>query len=191
MSDTHNPADPVLTDFRVDTDIPSGLEAVARFQSIKRWHMIDTSRQQSIAEHSANVALLCYHIAHTAPEVYFGPGIGVLLPALTHDFEEVFMGDIPTHTKKYLGGIDELERHLLPPEYRTDAHNPNVRLLIKLADLADGIRFIERHGLDRVAIWAGDGLRVQLRNKLLQAESEWPEHVFEHCKNKITEYTLL
>lgn len=176
-----------MDDFRVDTDIESGLEAVTRFQSIRRWHMIDTTRSQSIGEHSANVALLAYHIAIYAPGGYFGSASSVLAPALFHDLPEVFMGDIPTHTKKYLTGVKELEERLTPVEFKYEA-NENVNLLIKLCDLADGIRFIEKYGVDRVAIFAMDGLRAQLGNKLLHARAIWPEHVYELVNNKLQTY---
>jgi hypothetical protein len=36
-----------MDDFRVDVAFDPGLEAVARFQSIRRWHMVDTTRAQS------------------------------------------------------------------------------------------------------------------------------------------------
>lgn len=176
-----------MDDFRVDVDIDPGLEAVTRFQSIKRWHMVDTTRTQSIAEHSANVALLAYHISITAPGGYFGPGESILAPALFHDLPEVFCGDIPTHTKKHLTGLKELEERLTPPEFRYEA-DEKVHALVKLCDLADGIRFIERYGVDRVAIFATDGLRIQMSGRLLRARAAWPTHVFEHVNDKIQTY---
>ena len=88
-----------MDDFRVDTDIEPGLEAVTRFQSIRRWHMVDTTRSQSIAEHSANVALLAYHIAIYAPEGYFGSAAGVLAPAMFLPLRFVH----PVRTKRWRG----------------------------------------------------------------------------------------
>jgi hypothetical protein len=106
---------------------------------------------------------------------------------LFHDLPEVFCGDIPTHTKKYLTGLKELEARLTPPEYRYEA-DEKVHALVKLCDLADGIRFIERYGVDRVAIFATDGLRVQMSGKLLRARATWPMNVFEHVNDKIQTY---
>jgi hypothetical protein len=176
-----------MDDFRVDMSIDAGLEAVTRFQSIKRWHMVDTTRTQSIAEHSANVALLAYHISTTCPDGYFGSGEAILAPALFHDLPEVFMGDIPTHTKKHLTGIQQLEDLLTPPEFKYEASD-QVHALVKLCDLADGIRFIERYGVDRVAIFATEGLRAQLKIRLTSARANWPEHVFNHVDDKISIY---
>jgi len=176
-----------MDDFFVDPSIESGIEAVTRFQSIKRWHMVDTCRQQSIAEHSANVALLAYHIATFAPDGYFGPAGLILAPALFHDLPEVFMGDIPTHTKKHLKGIDELEERLTPPEFRYIA-SERAHMLIKVCDLADGIRFIEKYGVDRVAVFAMQGLQEQLKKKFTEARAHWPEEVYHYVDDKIGTY---
>ena len=176
-----------MSDFHVNTKVPPGLEAVTRFQSIKRWHMIDTCRQQSIAEHSANVALLAYHIAVFAPGTYFGPAQNLLAPALFHDLPEVFMGDIPTHTKRHLKGVTELEDNLTPTEFRYEA-SAQVHLLVKLCDLADGLSFIEKYGVDRVAVFAMKGLHTQLDKKFAKARTEWPEDVYRYVHDKVYLY---
>ncbi|CAB4120823.1 HD domain containing protein, partial [uncultured Caudovirales phage] len=92
----------------------ASIEAVMRFHAVKRWHMIDTTRQQTLAEHSANVALLAYHIALHAPLMIFGGALAVSGMALLHDIDEVFTGDIPTHTKQHLIGLQELEDQNTP-----------------------------------------------------------------------------
>lgn len=176
-----------MHDFYVDTDVDPALEAATRFQSIKRWHMVDTCRNQSIAEHSANVALLAYYISMTSPINYFDGPATCALAALFHDLPEVFMGDIPTHTKKHLKGIKELEANLTPRMYEVEVSD-NTNLLLKMCDLADGIRFIEKFGVDRVSIFAMNGLREQLQNKYAEAKSMWPEHVFNGVWDKIETY---
>lgn len=47
------------------------LESIMRIQAVKRWHMIDTTRTQNLAEHSANVAMLAMLIALSAPIEFF------------------------------------------------------------------------------------------------------------------------
>jgi len=98
-------------------DDRSELESVMRFHAVKRWHMIDTTRQQTLAEHSANVALLAYVIANGAPQMFFGPAEGVTTAALVHDLGEVFTGDIPSHTKvagALHSRLSHLEKTTLP-----------------------------------------------------------------------------
>lgn len=179
-----------MDDFRVDVAFDPGLEAVTRFQSIRRWHMVDTTRAQSIAEHSANVALLAYHIAYKVPGGFFGDPCKVLAPGLMHDLPEVFMGDIPTHTKKYLSGVKELEGRLTPREYQYES-TADIDMLVKICDLADGIRFVERFGVDRVAIFATEGLRHQLDVKLKQIRAKWPEEVWMMVEDTINDYLCL
>jgi len=165
-----------------------GLEAVMRLHAVKRWHMIDTTRQQTLAEHSANVALLAYYIAITAPEMFFGAAQGVSAYALVHDLAEVFTGDIPSHSKRHLIGVDELEERVLPRMFRIE-HTRNTQLMVKLCDLADGIRFVRLHGVDVTARHAKEGLEKQLADRKQDAIAmEWPEIVLKHVWQAISFY---
>jgi len=167
----------------------AGIEAVMRFQSVKRWHMIDTTRQQTLAEHSANVALLARQIANTAPRMFFGDAALVADRALRHDVPEVFTGDIPTHTKRHLDGLTGVERMVTPPGMRMRDPSPVIDLLIKLCDLADGIRFIRLHGVGATAKHAQSGLDAQFNEKVATMTTrEWPEEVQGHVRKAITFY---
>lgn len=168
-------------------DLP--IEAIVRAQSVKRWHMIDTTRIQSIAEHSANVATLAYYISISSPQGYFGSPADAALCGLLHDISEAFTGDIPSHTKRELQGVDSLEDRLTPVVL-TQKPNNDLALLIKLCDLADGIRFISAHGTDSTAKWAHDGLQEQLNMKMELAQKSWPEHVYDHVIAKIAKYAF-
>lgn len=165
------------------------VETVMRLHSVKRWHMIDTTRQQTLAEHSANVAILAMVIARTAPIDYFDTFAAVATYALCHDVAESFTGDIPTHTKRELQGIAALEAAVTHPAFTVEA-SANTRMLVKLCDLADGIRFIRLHGVDLTAEHAKEGLEEQF---LLKCESardslEWPEHVISHVRGNLLFY---
>ena len=165
-----------------------GLEAAMRLHAVKRWHMIDTTRQQTLAEHSANVALLAYYIAVTSPEMFFGPAQGISAYALVHDLAEVFTGDVPSHSKRYLTGVGELEERVLPRMFQIE-HTRNTRLMVKLCDLADGIRFVRLCGVDGTARHAKEGLEKQLADRKQDAVAmEWPDHVLEHVWQAINFY---
>jgi hypothetical protein len=158
------------------------VESVMRFGAVKRWHMIDTTRQQTLAEHSANVAALAYLVAVRSPLMFFGPAQNVACHALLHDMPEVFTGDIPSHTKKYLSGIDYLEDTVTPAAFKYGVRCcSNVALMIKICDLVDGIRFIRLHGVDVTAKHAMVGLEAQLKDRLATAITEWPVAVFERA----------
>ena len=165
------------------------IETVMRMSAVKRWHMIETSRTQTLAEHSANVALLAMAIAKNAPINYFDSYVEVALAALVHDVPEAFTGDIPTPTKRHLTGVDELEHALTDPTFKYYG-NDNTHALIKMCDLADGIRFIRVHGLDMTGGHAQKGLEAQLATKIEFVETElgWPEHLAAHVVNMLDFY---
>ncbi len=165
------------------------LETVMRLHSVKRWHMIDTTRQQTLAEHSANVALLAFLIAKTAPIEFFDTYAAVTAAALIHDVPEAFTGDIPSHTKRELSGIEELEQRVGATEFQVEV-NENTRMLIKLCDLADGIRFIRLHGVDMTAQHARGGLEAQMVKRLQVASEDlnWPQHLLEHVTDNLSFY---
>jgi 5'-deoxynucleotidase YfbR-like HD superfamily hydrolase len=172
----------------------AGIEAVMRLQAVKRWHMIDTTRQQTLAEHSANVALLAYYVAVSSPQMFFGPAIYVMGAGLLHDLPEVFTGDIPSPTKKHLQGLDELESSVIPKEYAIDyQHSSAVKCLVKVCDLADGIRFIRNHGVDATATHAQEGLEKQWAALVELTRMAWPaevhSHVFGTCSFYVYEYS--
>lgn len=162
------------------------VEAVMRLHAVKRWHMIDTTRQQTLAEHSANVAALAYVIAMRAPGMFFGPAYHVAGRALLHDIDEVFVGDIPTHTKRHLQDIRKLERSITPEIFHPAAAEHNTDILVKFCDLADGIRFIRLHGVDITSRHAKEGLERQYQEKV--TTTNWPPHVLDHVVKMTTFY---
>jgi len=165
------------------------LEVVMRLQAVKRWHMIETTRVQTLAEHTANVSLLGVAIALTTPGMFFVTS-SVALTALVHDASESLIGDIPTHTKRLLGPLAKsLEAEVLPETF-SSLVNPGERErdLIKLCDLIDGIRFIRIHGVDMTADHAQEGLEEQLLGLLDRVFLKWPLEVYQHVRERIVFY---
>jgi 5'-deoxynucleotidase YfbR-like HD superfamily hydrolase len=185
-----NPVDDLAPFYAYGPD-KVALETIMRLQAVKRWHMLDTTRQQTLAEHSANVAMLAFLIAATAPEMYFGPAAGLAARALIHDLDEVFSGDIPTPTKDYGSmrkTIKELEKRLVPRVFELYLDSaPDHDLLIKLCDLADGIRFIRLHGVDVTSVHARSGLEKQLKKKY-DAMQNWPAKIRRHVSQHVQFY---
>lgn len=167
------------------------LEIIMRFHAVKRWHMIDTTRQQTIAEHSANVAALTYLIAMKAPAAFFGPPEVSVVYALSHDMAETLTGDMPSITKNFAdirSHLDKLEQSVIPLMWRIPVHD-NIKLMVKLCDLADGIRFIRLHGVDMTARHAKDGIERQFQERIKQADIRgWPTVVTEMVAKTLTFY---
>lgn len=156
------------------------LETVMRMHSVKRWHMIDTTRQQNLAEHSANVAMLVFILVNRFPWLVENdprPNAFAVMAALVHDIGESFTGDIPTYTKPHLTGLDNLEEDVTPRMFQF-TWTEEVTLLVKLCDLADGIRFIRLHGVDGTARHAREGLEKQMLIRKEQAYGLWGDKFF-------------
>lgn len=168
------------------------LEAIMRLQAVKRWHMIETNRTQTLAEHSANVALLASWIAFTSPLESFSNPRDIATMALLHDMPEAFTGDIPSHSKRHLSGIDRLEEGTMPSDFTLLFPPPteNDKMLLKMCDLADGIRFIRTHGVDATGVHAQEGLEAQLRDRRHHAEAglKWTDALRTHVMTKIMFY---
>lgn len=164
------------------------VEAVMRLQAVKRWHMIETTRTQTLAEHSANVAALAFLVARTCPGMHFGDACNVATYGLVHDMPEVFIGDIPTHSKRWLRkeDLDRAEAIVTPMVFLRPAlqSDNSVKLLVKICDLVDGIRFIRIHGCDITSRHAQQGLERQLEEKYGEAYDSWPAEVYAHVYQK-------
>lgn len=157
--------------------------------AVKRWHMIDTTRQQNLAEHTANVSLLSWVIVHTSKAQFFDP-LMVLQYAMVHDLGEAFLGDVPTHSKLLIGKdlIDLAEQSVTPGIFRAVSPATDEKLLVKLCDLADGIRFVRLHGVDATAGHAQLGLEKQLVQRLSDGLSAWPLAVYNHVMESVIFY---
>jgi hypothetical protein len=149
-----------MNEFRALDDVNWDVETIVRMQGIRRWHMIPVLREQTLAEHSFNVAALHYVI-----RMRLDPSGGYAHPmagaALFHDIEEAFTGDIPTPTKKFLSGHTELREMTVHPTFDFQEGDTFDQMLLKICDLADGIRHIKHFGIGQPAKHAEIGLREQ------------------------------
>lgn len=177
-------------DFFIHSKEWRGIESIARLRDVKRWHMVGTSQAQSLGEHSANVALLAAMIAYTAPIFWFDNHTSIALVALTHDIAEVFTGDIPSHTKQYLSGMEDLEDKVTHPTLEWGIEiTYRSKMLIKICDIADGIRFIRSYGVGSAAARARTWLEDKLTEKFNQLSVDcWPEHVISHVRRNVVFY---
>lgn len=114
-----------------------------RAEDVIRYHMVRTKRTQNLAEHSFNVAVIAAAIAEelrlTREEIN-----QITYIALTHDLDEVFTGDVPSHTKAALRerGTDW---SVLEGNFPVD-HTKNSHWIVKIADVVESIRFLRWNG---------------------------------------------
>lgn len=129
---------------------------ILRASSVKRFHIVETIREQRLSEHLFSVAVLAGEIAGRA-------GVrpvniqSVMIAALFHDIEEVVTGDSPTQTKKRIreAGIDV---NTLFNEYKVIVNTdvitnsvPDLEKIIKCADYLDALFFLKESGVGRHA----------------------------------------
>lgn len=125
---------------------------VMRLSNIKRWGIIEMSRDQSVAEHSYNVSMICHMIMHTMNDDRIKPDV-VINWALFHDLPEVVTGDIPTPLKAIGPQIFRQMEEKLFPEYSriraTMAKDHSMEMaIVKVADYIDAIQFAKKFCID-------------------------------------------
>lgn len=104
-----------------------------RLATVRRWGIVATLREQSVAEHTFNVVMIsraiCSYMEWDDTEV--------IKCALDHDLDEAIIGDIPTPTKRRLGCSNILGEESERKEYTSLAH-----AIVKCADFLEAIHFL-------------------------------------------------
>lgn len=81
------------------------LNLIMRGGRVKRYHVMDTLKQQTVAEHSFGVAWLVYQLSEGMPSV------DLLMASLAHDVAECETGDLPAPAKKKLGISEQFAKY--------------------------------------------------------------------------------
>jgi 5'-deoxynucleotidase YfbR-like HD superfamily hydrolase len=145
-----------------------------RASHVKRWHIVQTARQQTLAEHSFNVAAIAGELAVKMQWVglmHVSRKLHLLDWALQHDLIEVKTGDMPTPFKdaiRAVGGekmLEALEDRVDPQQmyhYR-QYKGTEEEMIVKLADTIEAVYFLQDNGIGYHARQVLNGLRVNLR----------------------------
>jgi 5'-deoxynucleotidase YfbR-like HD superfamily hydrolase len=116
---------------------------VLRNTHVTRWHIVDFVKNQSVAEHSFNVALLAGFLAQKKGL----PWQEVMISALYHDLGEALTGDMPTVLKEAINYSDPVEHRMKYLGAPIKESNPEYKEVIKLADLVDAVYFLKKYGI--------------------------------------------
>jgi 5'-deoxynucleotidase len=153
---------------------------------VRRWHIVQTSREQTLAEHSFAVAVIAGSLA--ASMRYKGLmhdrlQLKLLQHALAHDLIEVRTGDMPTPFKRFLeqaggAGIVEKAEDLVDSDHTgamRQVGGTEIETIVKLADMVEAIYFLQDNGVGAHAKIVLDGLRMNLSLAVNDAAKQWPE----------------
>ena len=147
-----------------------------RASHVKRWQIVLTSRPQSLAEHSFNVAMLAQSIAMRCEDAFLSSEqmFELVNWALLHDIIEIRTGDLATPFKdklRKIGGDDILDRaesdfdlgySTLKQKYK----GTEIEAIVKCADMVDAIYFLGESGLSQQSVRVEWQLRKELQDML-------------------------
>jgi len=141
--------------------------------NVRRWHMVRPLHEQTVADHSARVALLARHLA--PGDLHVIERAQLLELALVHDAHETRFGDIPGPAK------DEMMKHEIDIDgwcrwafWNGDPYDrvtDRVRHLVEVADHLEGALFAQRNFpelAEQMAMKALDTARALLTDESVE-----------------------
>lgn len=156
----------------------------SRTKYINRWALMRNTRYETLSEHSAEVAQLCFALASIGNK-YLGKQYNcerAALLGLYHDVPEIITGDLPTPVKYYSNETKEaykaveknaskqllsmLPEELLPqyePLFKKKSEDKELWKLVKAADKISGyLKCVDERK-------AGNGEFIEAEEKLLKS----------------------
>jgi len=146
--------------------IDLSLGDVYRASDVKRWGIVKVAKEQSVAEHSYQVAMITARLCQLH-------GLGgektqrAVWYALTHDLPEVLTGDIATPLKDFLGAdtrsrLKEFEERVTVAGRETQCDDPEIVDIVKTADIIEAIAFLRQNALTL----HGTQIQASMMNKI-------------------------
>lgn len=133
------------------------LKDVYRATDVNRWGIVKVARNQSIAEHSFQVAMIASRICDLLGEHQCFKD-NVVWRALTHDLTEVLTGDLASPLKPLLG--DEAQARLKSFEQSITIlglpqaqGESKAQQVVKAADLIEAIAFLDQNAMTSHGEW--------------------------------------
>ncbi len=150
------------------------LAHVRRMGHIKRWHLVNTTRQQTLAEHSFMVAII---VARMMQKLGFDMTAAMWRQAMFHDVAEIAIGDIPTPAKKLISGpaVTRAEQRIgraIQDEFpwagavEPSFANESFMAVLDCADVMEAFLWIRENGAGEQAKRASDQLALALTERV-------------------------
>ncbi len=140
--------------------MPINLKDRMRAGTVKRWHIVATHRDQTLAEHHYRVWVIADELYRKVAGAHYSESVHHEVQgwALAHDEPEILMGDVPTPTKHLLEAVvsdpgdrsifRDIETKLCPAWASTERaiRNTPSAYIVKLADLMEAAYFLHEEG---------------------------------------------
>lgn len=162
---------------------------------VKRWHIVNTVREQNIAEHQYLVAVIAMELFAKMVDVKDDPeGFSrLVIMAMFHDAPEIRYGDFPSPVKRHIreiagpaldkGDIFKVLDDALMPElpYIGGKADPALEHFVRMADAIEAAHWISENkaGIHAEAVAKGNGRRMaELAKELSElTNADWFEPV--------------
>ena len=115
-------------------------------QHVRRWNLISTTAQSTVASHSFNVAVIAIALRRKMFNTISFSEEEVCYYALLHDVDESETGDLPTPTKTAIRAHGVDPNALFDTQGGMPEPSPIIQQVVKMADLIDNATFIAEHG---------------------------------------------
>lgn len=127
------------------------LHDILRAGTVKRFHIVNTTRTQTLAEHQWGVAVLACEIAGRAG-LDSATVARLALLSIVHDAGETRTGDVPTPTKMRLReALGSLPDDVLAQFDPVLVVEPELKTIMKCADYLESMVFLVEHKVGRHA----------------------------------------
>lgn len=142
------------------------LRDVYRSSDVTRWGIVKVARNQSVAEHSFQVAMIASRICDLMGEHHSFKDNVVAL-ALVHDLPEVITGDLASPLKGLLGDearhrLEEFEASITVLGHKVPQRPSKASYVVKAADLIEAIAFLDQNAMTDHGSWVQQKLREDL-----------------------------
>lgn len=130
-------------------DLVSAAYLVRRMMHTKRWGIINTTRQQSVAEHTCGVAILADRLA-TDAGLSPTDHLALLRHVLYHDAFEVVTGDLPGSLKRNHPAIKATIKDLEEGQLEVPViklRDSVLQRFTRAADMAESVIFLDDAGV--------------------------------------------
>jgi hypothetical protein len=108
--------------------------------------------------------------------------------ALYHDVAEVLTGDVPSPMKKIMGEpFAEIEEEIMG-NYNRWIATGRIKAVVKLADLAEAVKFLQQHKASSHADSVYQMVRRQLTEFEKKVKEDWPNEYWDPALDVINDF---